>query len=245
VSRDRVSAEPSPKERERHQELVREIDEHAYRYYVLDRPTVSDAEYDRLMRELESLEERYPTLRTPDSPTQKVAGKISTLFTPVEHLERMMSLDNCFTEDELTAWAKRAEREVGTEAEYLCELKIDGLAVDLVYENGRLVRGATRGDGRTGEDVTPNLRTLDVLPGRLTGDDVPELLEVRGEVFFPSAAFADLNAALVEAGKPPFANPRNAAAGSLRQKDPRVTASRPLSMLVHGLGARRGFDPKR
>jgi DNA ligase (NAD+) len=157
----------------------------------------------------------------------------------------MMSLDNCFTNEELEAWARRAERSVGSDAEFLCELKIDGLAVDLVYENGRLIRGATRGDGRTGEDVTPNLRTLDVVPSRLSGDRVPELLEVRGEVFFPTAGFAELNASLVEAGRAPFANPRNAAAGSLRMKDPRVTASRPLSMLVHGIGARRGFEPAR
>jgi DNA ligase (NAD+) len=245
VSPARAKGDPKPAELERHAELVRELDDHAYRYYVLDRPVVSDAEYDAMMREIEKLEERFPSLRTPDSPTQKVAGTISTLFTPVEHLERLMSLDNCFTEEELTAWARRAEREVGTEAEYLCELKIDGLAVDLVYENGRLVRGATRGDGRTGEDVTPNLRSLDSVPTKLVGPGAPALLEVRGEVFFPTDGFADLNASLVEAGKAPFANPRNAAAGSLRQKDPRVTASRPLAMLVHGLGARRGFEPKR
>jgi DNA ligase (NAD+) len=241
----RAKDEPKPADLERHAELARDLDDHAYRYYVLDRPTVSDAEYDALMRELEQIEERYPSLRTPDSPTQKVAGTISTLFTPVEHLERMMSLDNCFSDDELAEWARRAEREVGNEAEYLCELKIDGLAVDLVYENGRLVRGATRGDGRTGEDVTPNLRALDTVPSKLVGAGVPELLEVRGEVFFPTAGFAELNASLVEAGKAPFANPRNAAAGSLRQKDPRVTASRPLRMLVHGIGARRGLDPAR
>ncbi|MDP9431630.1 MAG: NAD-dependent DNA ligase LigA [Actinomycetota bacterium] len=225
-------------------ELARTLDEHAYRYYVLDAPTVSDAQYDELMRELTAIEERFSTLRTPDSPTQKVAGSYSTLFTPVEHLERLLSLDNVFTDEELTAWARRAEREVGSEVDYLCELKIDGLAVDLVYERGRLVRGATRGDGRTGEDITPNLRTLDDVPLQLSGS-APELLEVRGEVFFPVAEFAALNAALVEAGKAPFANPRNAAAGSLRQKDPRVTATRPLRMTVHGLGARRGFEAAR
>jgi DNA ligase (NAD+) len=237
--------DPKPADLERHAELARDLDDHSYRYYVLDQPTVSDAEYDALMHELEALEERFPSLRTPDSPTQKVAGTISTLFTPVEHLERLMSLDNCFSDEELTEWARRAEREVGKDAEYLCELKIDGLAVDLVYEKGRLVRGATRGDGRTGEDVTPNLRALDTVPTKLTGAGIPDLLEVRGEVFFPTAGFADLNASLVEAGKAPFANPRNAAAGSLRQKDPRVTASRPLQMLVHGIGARQGLDPKR
>ena len=232
-------------ELQRHAALCRDLDEHAYRYYVLDDPTVSDAGYDDLMHELTALEERFPGLRTPDSPTQKVAGSYSTSFTPVAHLERLMSLDNVFTDEELAAWARRAEREVGTEASYLCEPKIDGLAVALVYENGRLVRGATRGDGRTGEDITPNLRTLDDVPARLAGTRLPELLEVRGEVYFPVAVFAELNAGLVAAGKAPFANPRNAAAGSLRQKDPRVTATRPLRMILHGLGARRGFDVER
>ncbi|MEX5708541.1 NAD-dependent DNA ligase LigA [Parafrankia sp. FMc6] len=228
-------------ERGRAAELARELEEHAYRYYVLDKPTVADAEYDALMRELEAIEERHPELRTPDSPTQKVAGSYSTLFTPVEHLERLLSLDNVFTDEEFHAWAARAAREQPVTA-WLCELKIDGLAVDLVYEGGRLVRAATRGDGRTGEDITPNVRTLASVPSRLRGPAVPELLEVRGEVFFPTERFTELNAALVEAGKAPFANPRNAAAGSLRQKDPRVTASRPLDMIVHGLGAHQGFD---
>jgi DNA ligase (NAD+) len=231
--------------RERAAELAQRIDEAQYRYYVLDQPTISDAEYDRLMRRLEQLEADYPELRTPSSPTQRVGGTYSTLFTPVEHVERMLSLDNAFTDEELIAWAQRVEREVGDAASFLCELKVDGLAVALVYERGRLVRGATRGDGRTGEDVTPNLRTLRDVPGTLTGDDVPELLEVRGEVFFPVARFEELNASLVEADKAPFANPRNAAAGSLRQKDPRVTASRPLRMLVHGVGAVRGWRPER
>ena len=231
--------------RERHAELAQTIDEHAYRYYVLDQPTASDAEYDELMRELQTLEERYPGLRTPDSPTQRVAGSYSTLFAPVEHRERLFSLDNVFTIEELEAWAGRAIRAAGDGAalHWLCELKIDGLAVDLVYENGRLVTAATRGDGRTGEDITGNVRTLADVPLRLAGSAVPELLEVRGEVFFPKAAFTDLNAELVAAGKAPFANPRNAAAGSLRQKDPRITASRPLRMLLHGVGARSGFDP--
>jgi len=231
--------------RERHAELAQTIDEHAYRYYVLDQPTASDAEYDELMRELQTLEERYPGLRTPDSPTQRVAGSYSTLFAPVEHLERLFGLDNVFTIEELEAWAGRAIRAAGDGAalHWLCELKIDGLAVDLVYENGRLVTAATRGDGRTGEDITGNVRTLADVPLRLAGSAVPELLEVRGEVFFPKAAFTDLNAELVAAGKAPFANPRNAAAGSLRQKDPRITASRPLRMLLHGVGARSGFDP--
>jgi DNA ligase (NAD+) len=231
---------------ERHATLSRELDDHAYRYYVLDAPIVSDAEYDTLMRELTAIETDYPQLRTPDSPTQKVAGSYSTMFTPVEHLERLMSLDNVFSADELAAWAARAEREAGTDVDYLCELKVDGLAVDLVYENGVLVRGATRGDGRTGEDITPNIRTIADIPDRLdAAEKPPALLEVRGEVYFPVAKFTELNEALVESGKAPFANPRNAAAGSLRQKDPRVTASRPLRMVVHGIGATKGFSPPR
>ncbi|MCL9762519.1 NAD-dependent DNA ligase LigA [Frankia sp. AiPa1] len=231
----------SAQERARAVDLARELEEHAYRYYVLDAPTAADAEYDALMRELTALEERHPDLRTPDSPTQKVAGSFSTLFTPVEHLERLLSLDNVFDDDEFHAWAARAARESEIGA-WLCELKIDGLAVDLVYEDGRLVRAATRGDGRTGEDITPNIRTLSRVPTRLRGANVPELLEVRGEVFFPTARFAELNASLVESGGKPFANPRNAAAGSLRQKDPRVTAGRPLDMIVHGLGVHRGLE---
>ena len=222
--------------REEHARLSQEVDDNAYRYYVLDDPTVSDAEYYTAMRRLEELEEQHSELRTPSSPTQRVGGTYSTQFTAVDHLERMLSLDNVFTVDELTAWAHRVERDAGTVPAYLCELKVDGLAVNLVYEKGRLVRGATRGDGRTGEDVTPNVRTLENVPDRLTGDDLPSVLEVRGEVFFPVERFEALNATLVEAGKPPYANPRNTAAGSLRQKDPRITASRGLQMVVHGVG---------
>ncbi len=222
--------------REEHARLSQELDEHSYRYYVLDAPTASDAEYDALMRRVQALEDEYPELRTPASPTQRVAGTYSTLFTPVDHLERMLSLDNAFTADELTAWAHRVERDAGAVPAYLCELKVDGLAVSLLYEGGRLVRGATRGDGRTGEDVTPNIRTIEGVPHRLGGSDAPRVLEVRGEVFFPVADFEGLNEALVAAGKAPFANPRNTAAGSLRQKDPRVSASRPLRMVVHGVG---------
>ncbi len=222
--------------REEHARLAQELDENAYRYHVLDAPTISDAEYDRMMRRLQEIENDYPELRTPSSPTQRVGGTYSTLFTPVDHLERMQSLDNVFSADELTAWAHRVEREAGTVPAYLCELKVDGLAVNLRYDRGRLVCGATRGDGRTGEDVTGNIRTIDGIPHRLDGPDLPRVLEVRGEVFFPVAGFEQLNAALVESGKAPFANPRNAAAGSLRQKDPRITASRPLRMIVHGVG---------
>jgi DNA ligase (NAD+) len=233
-------AAPPPEAREEHARISQEVDEDSYRYYVLDAPTASDAEYDALMRRLQDLEAAYPELRTPASPTQRVAGTYSTLFTAVEHLDRMLSLDNTFTTEELTAWAHRVEREVGDVPAYLCELKVDGLAVDLVYQGGRLVRGATRGDGRTGEDVTPNIRTIEGIPSRLDGPDVPEVLEVRGEVYFPVAAFEGLNASLVQSGKAPFANPRNAAAGSLRQKDPRVTAGRPLRMVVHGVGRVEG-----
>jgi DNA ligase (NAD+) len=217
-----------------------------FAYHVKDAPTISDADYDGLIRRLNAIEEEHPSLRTPESPTQNVGGAaFATGFETVDHVERMLSLDNAFSFEELRAWAERVEREVGAGAHFLTELKIDGLAVNLLYEQGRLVRALTRGDGRTGEDVTHNVRTISGIPSRLTGDDVPELVEIRGEVFFPTAAFADLNASLVEAGKAPFANPRNAAAGSLRQKDPKVTASRPLRMLVHGLGARRGFDVER
>jgi len=230
-------------DREQHAELSRRIDDLAFQYYVLAQPTVSDAEYDGLMRELTALEERWPALRTPESPTQKVMESYSTDFTPVDHLERLMSLDNVFTADELSTWADRATRNGGAGIRWLCELKIDGLAVALVYRDGRLVRAATRGDGRTGEDITGNVRTLASVPDRLVGKEIPALLEVRGEVFIATDDFATLNARLVEDGRPPFANPRNAAAGSLRQKDPRVTATRPLSLTLHGIGAREGFDP--
>jgi DNA ligase (NAD+) len=222
--------------RDEHARIAQEIDENQYRYYVLDAPTISDAEYDRMMRRLEELEEQFPELRTPSSPTQRVGGTYSALFTPVDHLERMLSLDNAFSTDEVAAWAARVERDAGAVPGYLCELKVDGLAVNLLYDGGRLVRGATRGDGRTGEDVTPNVRTLENVPGRLSGDDIPRVLEVRGEVYFPVARFEELNATLVEAGKVPYANPRNTAAGSLRQKDPRITASRGLKMVLHGVG---------
>ncbi|SCF31172.1 DNA ligase (NAD+) [Micromonospora chokoriensis] len=242
-----AGAEPTPQARERHATLSQELTEHQYRYYVLDSPTITDAEFDKQLRELEALEAEFPALRTPDSPTQRVGGTFSTDFTPVTHAERMLSLDNAFADEELAAWAERVERDAGGAVPYLCELKVDGLAINLTYEKGRLVRAATRGDGRTGEDVTANVRSIRDVPGQLTASaefpDVPELVEVRGEIYFPVAAFADLNAGLVEQGKAPFANPRNAAAGSLRQKDPRITASRPLRLVVHGIGARRGFQP--
>ncbi|MDT9689702.1 NAD-dependent DNA ligase LigA [Streptomyces sp. P9(2023)] len=228
--------------REKHAGLAEQVEEHRFRYYVKDQPVISDGEFDKLLRALEALEEEYPELRTPDSPTQKVAGQYETEFTSVEHRERMLSLDNAFDDLELAAWAERIARDVGTpDYHLLCELKVDGLAVNLTYEQGRLTRAATRGDGRTGEDITPNVRTIADIPDRLHGDRVPDLVEIRGEVYFPMEAFEGLNARLVEAGDKPFANPRNAAAGSLRQKDPKVTATRPLRMVVHGIGAREGF----
>ena len=227
--------------RRRHADLSLEITEADHRYYVLDSPTVSDIEYDTKMRELRALEEQYPDLRTPDSPTQTVHGTVSTLFTPVEHLERLLSLDNVFTDEDLGGWADRVTRLGGT-GPYLCELKIDGLAIDLVYSDGALVKAATRGDGRTGEDVTPNIRTISSIPARLAGSGHPAILEVRGEVFMPVEAFAKLNESLLDAGKAAFANPRNSAAGSLRQKDPRITASRALDAIIHGIGRVEGSD---
>jgi DNA ligase (NAD+) len=235
--------------RSRHRDLSEELDRYAFAYYVLDQPLISDGQYDELMGELKGLEADHPALVTPDSPSQKVNGGFAATFAPVRHLERMQSLDNAFSSDELSAWAVRVEREGGAGASFLCELKVDGVAVALVYERGRLIRAATRGDGTTGEDVTANVATMDDVPKQLTGSvedgDIPDLLEVRGEIYFPVAGFADVNAGMVEQGKAPFANPRNAAAGSLRQKDPRITASRPLRLVVHGLGARGGFELKR
>ncbi|MEU4129133.1 NAD-dependent DNA ligase LigA [Streptomyces wuyuanensis] len=235
---------PVPAEsRDTHARLAEQIEEHRFRYYVKDQPVVSDAEFDRLMRSLEALEEEYPELRTPDSPTQKVSVAYETEFTAVEHRERMLSLDNAFDDAELAAWADRVAKEVGTSAHhFLCELKVDGLAVNLTYEKGRLTRAATRGDGRTGEDITPNVRTIADIPVRLKGERVPDLVEIRGEVYFPMEAFEELNARRVAAGEQPYANPRNSASGSLRQKDPKVTATLPLHMVVHGIGAREGLE---
>src|SRR5450759_1837544 len=230
-------------------ELAEQVRGHQVSYHVKDAPTVSDGDYDALIRQLNALEDRYGELRTPDSPTQQVGAAYSTDFAPVDHLERMLSLDNAFSPQEIAAWAGRVERDVASEGatahHYLCELKIDGLAINLLYERGRRVRAATRGDGRTGEDVTNNVRTIEGIPRRLAGSGHPHRIEIRGEVFFPVEAFAELNASLVAAGKAPFANPRNAAAGSLRQKDPRVTAARQRRMLVHGIGAHEGFAMER
>ncbi len=271
-------ASPAPDDaRRRWEDLATRLREHQFAYYAKDAPTISDGEYDALLRELEALEAEHPSLRVPESPTQTVGGfdvgavgdpgtgaaggdvggsgpgRVAT-FTPVDHRERMLSLDNVFSEEELREWYTRlVDGLAGVELHFLTEPKIDGLAVNLLYENGVLTRALTRGDGRTGEDVTANVRTIDGVPHRLeqprdahdeTTDTVPipELVEIRGEVYFPVARFEEFNASRVEAGLPPFANPRNCAAGSLRQKDPADTASRPLAVIVHGLGARTGFD---
>ena len=227
--------------RHRIDELTKEIRDHQFRYYVLDDPSISDAQFDALLVELKKLEDANPELREPDSPTLGIGGGFSTGFEQRDHIEKMMSLDNVFDTDELTGWFDRVEKEAKSPT-YLCELKVDGLAINVKYENGELVSALTRGNGVTGEDVTLNVKTIKGLPHTLKGKKVPALIEVRGEVFFPLAAFAELNDSLEEAGKSIFANPRNAAAGSLRQKDPRITASRPLSIVVHGIGARSGID---
>ncbi|SDK12664.1 NAD-dependent DNA ligase LigA [Nonomuraea jiangxiensis] len=230
----------------RHAELSELVDEARWRYYVLDAPTVSDAQFDEWFRELLALEEAHPSLQTPESPTQKVGAPTSGDFAKVQHLNRLESLDNAFNAADMAAWQARierlAERDPGP---YLCELKIDGLAVALVYRDGKLERAATRGDGRTGDDVTANVRTIKGVPHRLTGEGVPSLVEVRGEVYIPVEGFKKLNEQLVEQGKPPFANPRNSAAGTLRQKDARITAQRPLRMLVHGIGVWEGAPEPR
>ncbi|KJF19984.1 DNA ligase [Rhodococcus sp. AD45] len=239
--------QPAPNEaREQWMELAEEVRQHQFRYYVRDAPTISDGAFDTLLGQLNALEEQYPDLRTPDSPTQLVGGGFATDFTSVDHLERMLSLDNVFDESELRGWIAKVEQETGPDLHYLCEVKIDGVALNLVYENGKLVRAATRGDGRTGELVTLNALTINDIPEYLTATDeypIPSVLEVRGEVFFRLEDFAALNASLVAEGKAPFANPRNSAAGSLRQKNPAVTARRRLGMICHGFGRMEGFEP--
>ena len=236
-----------PDVRRRWQELAEEVRGHQFRYYIKDAPVISDADFDALFNELLALEESHPGLRVPDSPTQLVGGAgFATEFTSAEHLERMLSLEDVFDTDELVAWSVRVENEIGPDPTYLCELKVDGVAIALVYRDGRLERAATRGDGRVGEDVTLNAKTIVDIPETLTaaeGFPIPAVLEVRGEVFFMVADFENLNASLVAEGKAPFANPRNSAAGSLRQKNPAVTARRPLRMVCHGLGFADGFRP--
>jgi len=222
--------------------LAEEIRDHQYRYYVLDKPVISDAEFDALWKKLVALENQHPELRDPHSPTLDVGGGFATHFEQFDHQEKMMSLDNAFGEEELEAWFERVAKETKSNT-WLCEVKVDGLAINLLYEKGRLVRALTRGNGTTGEDVTLNVKTIKSVPHELKGT-FPAMVEVRGEVFFPIEKFNELNDSLEESGKGVFANPRNAAAGSLRQKDPRVTASRPLAMVVHGIGAAEGFEPE-
>ncbi|CAN5741673.1 hypothetical protein BH18ACT17_BH18ACT17_07120 [soil metagenome] len=241
-------AERAPDERERADaklrvdELRAELEHHRYRYHVLDDPEVADAEYDELMKELRTLEDRFPELQTPDSPTVTVGGAPADLFAPVAHRAPMLSLDNAFSLEELEAWAARVEREVGDEARYACELKIDGVACTLTSERGHLTRAATRGEGRVGEDILANVRTVNGVPRTLTVDGPPAIVEIRGEMYFPVTEFDELNRRLLDAGGKAFANPRNAAAGSLRQKDPKVTASRPLRLWVHSFGAAAGIS---
>lgn len=234
MSKPRAAAEQA-------RELRREIERHNYLYYVKDAPVISDAEFDRLFRELEALEARYPELRTPDSPTQRVGAIVEGEFAPVAHAVPMLSLNNALTEEEARAFDRRVREGLGLQVvEYAAEPKFDGLAISLTYEDGALRLGATRGDGYTGEDVTPNLRTIHAIPLRLAEADVPSVLEVRGEVVMLRRDFDALNRALADKGEKPFVNPRNAAAGSLRQKDPRVTATRPLRFFAYGLGRVEG-----
>ncbi len=220
--------------------LTEEIRDHQFRYYVLDKPIIPDGEFDTLLGELKELESKHPEYKADESPTELVGGGFATHFTQHDHIEKMMSLDNVFGEEELESWFDRIEKSEKVES-WLCEVKVDGLAINLLYEKGRLIRALTRGNGTTGEDVTLNIRTISAIPHELTGSGYPDILEVRGEVFFPITAFNEFNDGLEEEGKERFANPRNAAAGSLRQKDPRVTASRPLSMVVHGIGSAQGL----
>lgn len=224
------------------EELRELINHHSYRYHVLDDPEVADVEYDELVRELQGLEEAFPELITPDSPTQRVGGVPADLFAPVAHRAPMLSLDNAFSFEELEAWSARVEKRVRDAARYVCELKIDGVACALTYERGMFVKAATRGDGSIGEDITANVRTVRGVPGKLLVKDPPSVIEVRGEMYLPVKAFARLNEEVTAAGQRPFANPRNAAAGSLRQKDPRVTSRRPLRLWVHSFGAAEGIS---
>ncbi len=242
------SEPPGDALRAEYDELADAVRKYRFAYYQQDSPTISDAGFDELYRRLEELEGLHPELKSNDSPTQEVGGAVSAAFSPVEHLQRMYSLEDVFSIEELQTWFARAQASVeklgGQHAKnlkWLTELKIDGLAISLLYRNGELVRAATRGDGSVGEDVTHNVLTIKDIPRILEGEDHPVEMEIRGEVFIPSKAFIELNQTMVEAGKPPFANPRNAAAGSLRQKDPATTANAPLSMYVHGIGSREGL----
>ncbi|TQV84470.1 NAD-dependent DNA ligase LigA [Aliikangiella coralliicola] len=225
-------------------QLKRQIEEYNYQYYVLDDPTVPDAEYDRLMRELQAIEAEHPELVTADSPTQKVGGKSDSVFQPIEHLTPMLSLDNVFSEEEFAAFNQRLFNRLddSTELEFTCEPKLDGLAISIVYRDGVLESAATRGDGKTGEDVTQNIRTIKSIPLRLRGD-FPPLLDVRGEVFMPKSVFEEINRKALENDEKTFANPRNAAAGSLRQLDPAITAERELSVYFYSIGTLQESEP--
>lgn len=238
---------PADAVRDEYQQLIDEVRRYRMAYYVEDSPLVSDAEFDVLFRRLEEIEQLHPEIVSNDSPTQEVGGEVSAAFSPVKHLTQMYSLEDVFSLEELTAWLERATAHAGSRAakhqlRWLCEVKIDGLAINLLYRDGKLVRAATRGDGTTGEDVTHNVLTIQDIPTELAGENWPTEVEIRGEIFFPSQKFREFNEALLEAGKPELANPRNAAAGSLRQKDPAETAKRPLGMFVHGFGVREGLD---
>ncbi|MFU8839473.1 MAG: NAD-dependent DNA ligase LigA [Nitriliruptoraceae bacterium] len=230
--------------RRRHDDLARQVRSARYRYYVLSAPDITDADFDALLRALEAIEEAHPHLRTPASPTQQVGAPVDTAFPPVTHPQPMLSLDNAFSKEELEAWADRVQRNTDAPVAYVCELKIDGVAIDLVYRDGVLATAATRGDGTTGEEVTAQVLTIEGVPYRLDLDDPPALLEVRGEVYYPLDAFERMNADRIERGEAAFMNPRNAASGALRQKDPEVTRTRPLALWCHGLGAIDGvaFD---
>ncbi len=221
-------------------DLCEQISNHNIDYHVKDKPSITDGEFDALLIELKKLEAAHPEFKLPDSPSDLVGGGFATHFQQSDHIEKMASLDNVFDGDELTSWFERIAK-TSTSNTWLCEVKVDGLAINLLYEKGKLSKALTRGNGVTGEDVTLNIRTIKTIPHELTGKNLPDILEVRGEVFFPIEAFNEFNDLQEELGKERFANPRNAAAGSLRQKDPRVTASRPLSMVVHGIGAATGI----
>jgi len=220
-------------------QLIESIRDHQFRYYVLDKPIISDGDFDVLWKKLLAIEASFPELRDSNSPTLEVGGGFSTHFQQHDHIEKMMSLDNVFDQEELDTWFEKIAKE-SDENSWLCEVKVDGLAINLLYQKGKLTRALTRGNGSTGEDVTLNIKTIKSVPHQLSGADIPELMEVRGEVFFSISSFNELNESMEELGKTPFANPRNAAAGSLRQKDPRITAARPLDVVLHGVGAING-----
>ncbi len=241
-SADRPKKKPAPEVVERVAQLREYIEYHNERYFVFDEPEIADAEFDAMVRELRALEDQYPSLVTADSPTQRPGGRPASTFAPVAHRVPMLSLDNAFSRDELLAWGTRIQRLVTEPIRFVAEPKLDGLAVSLQYVDGSFTVGATRGDGETGEDVTENLRTIRAVPHTLAGKpgDIPELLEVRGEVFMPLAAFEALNVRQGAAGERLFTSPRNAAAGSLRQKDPSITATRDLTFYSYQLGAQEG-----